>query len=100
MATVIVRYKVKSDYTAKNQTLVKAVFEELNRHNPTGFRYASFVAEDELTHFHIASIDDEIENPLVGLASFKAFQDQIADRCDEYPTVSRLTEVASYNLFK
>lgn len=84
MTTVIVRYKVKKDRAGENIRLVEAVFAELKDKKAEGLRYAAFVAEDGVTFFHVAAVDDGVENPLFQTEAFKAFQKDIADRCDTY----------------
>lgn len=63
MGKVIVRYKVKPERADENVSLVKAVYAELNANKPAGLSYATFVAEDGLTFFHMADVSGD-ENPL------------------------------------
>jgi RNA polymerase sigma-70 factor, ECF subfamily len=84
MSKVIVRYKVKPECAQENTQLVNAVFSELKEMNPPRLRYAAFVAADGVTFFHVVSIEGDA-NPLFDTAAFKAFQKDIADRCDEIP---------------
>ena len=94
MRRVMVRYKVKPEAVAENEELVRAVYEELQRTQPPGMRYATFQLDDGLSFVHIHSSDGD--NPLTELASFKAFQQGIAERCDEAPKVSELREIGNY----
>ena len=97
MRHVMVRYKVKPDSAAQNETLVRRVYEELQQFAPTGIHYATFVLEDGVSFVHMASIDDEDgRNPLTDVAAFRAFQEGIDDRCDEPPLPTPLREVGSY----
>jgi hypothetical protein len=41
MRGVMVRYRVKPDQVERNEELVRAVYEELHRADPPGFRYAT-----------------------------------------------------------
>ena len=93
---VIVRYRVKPDRAAENLRLVKAVFAELAQQKPDGLRYASFVADDGVTFYHVASIDAD-KNPLLECQAFKAFQKDIVDRCEDPPRPTQVNEVGSYN---
>jgi hypothetical protein len=95
MSRVMVRYRVKPDQAETNEQLVRAVYEELHRADPAGFRYATFRLDDEVSFVHLAESEGS-ENPLPGLAAFRAFQKDIADRCDEPPVVVELTEVGSF----
>jgi hypothetical protein len=74
------------------------VYAELNEKKPAGLRYASFVADDGVTFFHLAAIEGDT-NPLAETAAFKAFQKDIKDRCDEPPAPVKLSEVGSFNFF-
>jgi hypothetical protein len=94
MRRVLVRYKVKPEAVVENEELVRAVYEELQRTQPPGMRYATFQLDDGLSFVHIHSSGGD--NPLTELASFKAFQQGIAERCDEAPKVSELRELGNY----
>ena len=98
MSKVLVRYKVKPEKADENVRLVKAVYAELAEKNPTGLRYATFVADDGVTFFHFASIEGE-SNPLSETAAFKAFQQDIKERCEEPPAPVKLSEIGSFNFF-
>jgi len=100
MKRIMVRYKVKSDRAAENENLIAKVFEQLNRDQPAGLRYASFKLNDGVSFVHIVSLEAaDGSNPLGELASFKAFTAQIRDRCEEPPVPAELTEVGSYRFF-
>ena len=99
MRRVLIRYKVKPDQVERNEELVRAVYEELNRTGPDGFKYATFKLEDDgATFVHIAS-QEAGHNPLDDVAAFQRFTDGIRERCEEPPVVSELQEVGSYRLF-
>jgi hypothetical protein len=98
MKTLMVRYKTSETHTEANETLVRAVFDELRARAPEGLRYASYRLADGVTFVHIATLDNPDENPLAALASFKAFQKQLKERCVEPPLVSELSPVDSYGL--
>jgi hypothetical protein len=91
----MVRYKVKPDRAEENEALVRAVYDELQRSAPAGLAYATFVLEDDVSFVHIATHDEE-DNPLSHVAAFARFQQDVRDRCEEPPVVSRLREVGSY----
>ncbi|MDH3217074.1 MAG: hypothetical protein OEN01_12425 [Candidatus Krumholzibacteria bacterium] len=100
MKRVMVRYKVKSDRAAENESFIAKVFEQLKRDQPEGLRYASFKLDDGVSFVHIVSLEGaEGSNPLGELDSFKAFTAQIKDRCEEAPVPAELTEVGSYRFF-
>jgi hypothetical protein len=95
MRRVVVRYRVKPDQVERNEELVRAVYEELHRAGPSGLRYMTFKLEDGVSFMHISESEGE-DNPLTQVAAFKEFQREIADRCDEQPVVTEMTEVGSY----
>jgi Antibiotic biosynthesis monooxygenase len=91
----MVRYRVKPGLAERNEELVRAVYEELHRADPGGFSYATFRLEDGLTFVHLAQSEDA-DSPLPALEAFREFQRDIADRCDEPPVVTELSEVGSF----
>jgi len=95
MNQVMVRYRVKPDQAARNEELVRAVYDELHRTQPAGLRYATFRMQDGLTFVHLAETDDE-RNPLSELAAFAKFQEGIRSRCDEPPVATELHEIGSF----
>ena len=100
MNQVIVKYKVKNGRAEENQKLVEAVYAELGRTKPAGLRYATFMAEDGLTFYHVASIESNDEvNPLGKNKAFAEFQENIKERCDEPPMPVNVSMVGSYRFF-
>jgi hypothetical protein len=96
----MVRYKVKPDRVAENEELVGAVYDELHRTEPTGFRYATFRLGDGVSFVHLASVETENgNNPLSQVKAFQKFQENIGERCEEAPVVSELSEIGSFRLF-
>jgi nucleoside diphosphate kinase len=88
----MIRYRLKPDQVERNEELVRAVYEEVHR---AGFRYVTFKLEDGVSFMHISESEGD-ESPLADIAAAKEFQREIADRCDEQPVVTQLTEVGSY----
>lgn len=98
MKRVMVRYRVKPDQVAKNEELVRAVYEELHRTEPRGLRYATFRLEDGVSFVHLAEEEDGGDS-LSDVQAFQGFQEGIQERCDERPVVTELREVGSFRLF-
>jgi len=98
MKQVMVRYRVTPDRAAENETLVRAVYDELQATEPAGLRYATFKLEDGVSFVHIAETEDG-RNPLSEVKAFKEFQAGVRDRCAEPPVVSDLTRIGSFHLF-
>ena len=99
MKLVMVRYKVKPDQVATNEEFVRAVFDELHRTKPDGFRYATFKLDDGVSFAHIVAETDDKGNSLADVKAFAKFREGIRDRCDEPPVATELQEVGSYGFF-
>lgn len=99
MKQVMVRYTVKPDQTAANEALVRAVYEELQRTEFAGLRYATFKLDDDVTFVHIAIETGDGQSSLSDLKAFKAFRKDLGDRCDVAPVATELREVGSYRFF-
>ena len=99
MRRVIVRYTVKPHQVEANEELVRAVYEELGRTAPAGLRYATFKLEDGVSFVHVAAVEADGRNPLGQVEAFARFQQDIADRCDEPPVATEMSEVGSYRFF-
>ena len=97
MRQVMVRYKVKPERVADNERLVRAVYDELKTLDPDGFHYATFKLEDGVSFVHLAFTEGE-RAPLPDLEAFRRFQEDIGERCDEPPVVTRLGEVGSFRM--
>jgi hypothetical protein len=101
MNPVMVRYKVKPEEAERNEALVRKVYEELHQTAPTGIRYATFKLDDGVSFVHLSSNDSSAEqNPLMNVAAFRAFLENIGDRCDEPPSPVNLIEVGSFGFWK
>ena len=98
MGSSMIRYKVRQDRAAENESLVKAVYEQLARERPEGLHYATFKLPDGVSFMHIVVDTDQPGRILNELEAFKAFSADIADRCDEPPVATELTAVGSYDL--
>jgi hypothetical protein len=98
---MMVRYKVKPEQAARNEELVRAVYEELQKTAPAGLHYATFVMEDGVSFVHVASSVDtgNGRSPLLDVAAFRAFQEGIGERCEEPPVPTGLREVGSYGFW-
>jgi quinol monooxygenase YgiN len=95
MGQVLVRYRLKPDQVERNEELIRAMYEELDRAAPSGLRYVIFKLEDGVSFMHISESEGE-ESPMAGLASVQEFRRELADRCEEQPVLTQLTEVGSY----
>jgi hypothetical protein len=79
---------------------VRAVYEELAAAQPDGLRYATFKLGDGVSFVHVASVETEDgQNPLSQVDAFRRFTADVADRCEEQPVTTELSEIGSYRLF-
>jgi hypothetical protein len=98
MERVMVTYKVKSDRVAENEKFVKTVYEELHQINDPDIHYATFRLDDGQTFVHIASFASaDKQSILTGTKAFKAFQENLGERCEVPPNPQKLNEVGAYN---
>jgi quinol monooxygenase YgiN len=94
----MVTYRVKPDRVQENEELVKAVYEGLRQTNDPDVHYATFKLNDGQTFVHIASFASMDKQPvLTESRAFKAFQENLKDRCEIPPDPQKLDEVDSYN---
>jgi hypothetical protein len=98
MASSMVRYKLHPDRVEENETLVKAVYEQLNRERPDGLQYATFQLPDGVSFMHLVFETDQPGRILNEFAAFKTFSAEVASRCEEPPVATELRLVGSYNM--
>ena len=97
MKKVLVRYKVKSDRANENEDLIKAVYRQLAEEKIEGFHYCTLRVSNT-SFVHIAFSKTKAANDrFADLTSFKKFQANIGDRCEETPVVEEVTMIGSYN---
>jgi hypothetical protein len=91
-----VRYTTQDVAAADaNQRLIDTVFAELARVEPAGLSYRVSRSPDGLSFEHVAVVESE-PNPLLALASFRAFSSTIAERVVAPPVVRTGEVVAQY----
>jgi hypothetical protein len=96
----IVTYKVLDGKADENREFVQAVFSNLKAKSPAGVKYASTIADDNLTFTHIAYFEsDAAKTALTDSAEFKSFQKDLKERCEIPPNVNFCNIVGTYNLF-
>jgi hypothetical protein len=97
MKKLIVRYRIKPEKVAENETLVEDVYRQLHEANIEGFHYTTFKLADGVSFIHMAFAESEGANTaFANLPAFKKFQAGIKGRCDELPVVSPLTILGAY----
>ena len=96
MKHTMVTYSVKSGREEENVALVRAVFEELVRTQPAGFRYAVFHLPDTRQFVHLYT-DEGSTTGVQALDSFKAFIAGAEDRHEQPATVTRPELLGDYS---
>ena len=76
---------------------MRAVYDELDKVAPDGFRYATFRLEDGVSFVHLASFEAE-PAPLPSLQAFRRFKESLPERCDEPLARTVLAPIGSYRL--
>jgi hypothetical protein len=77
----------------------KRMFAAIDAAAPQGVRYASCKLPDGETFVILLELDDNADNPLVGVPAFGEFQATLQNWIAEPPVVGQLTPVGSYRLF-
>jgi hypothetical protein len=98
MGSSMIRYKVRPDRVGENETLVRAVYEQLARERPEGLHYATFRLPDGVSFLHVVIETDQPGRILNEVAAFRAFTADIEGRCDEPPVATELTIIGSYGV--
>ena len=99
MKQVMVQYKVKPDQTEKNEALVRAVYDELQRTEFAGLRYVTFKLDDGVTFVHLAVETGDGERSLADVKAFQEFRKDLGERCEVAPVATGLSEVGSFRFF-
>ena len=93
----MVRYTVKPDRVAENETLIQAIFDELRRLRPAGLRYAALKLDDGVTFVHLIEHHDSAGHlPGRELDSLRAFHAGLRERCEDEPTRSQVETIGDY----
>lgn len=97
MKTVMVRYRIRDEMAATNESLIRSVFDELRQRRPQGLQYQVHRLPDGCSFVHLAQINTEDgSNPLLALDAFRRFQHALRERCAELPVAVDLNAVDSY----
>jgi hypothetical protein len=99
MKRFIIQYRVKPGRAEENETLVRAVFEELKRAAPKDTRYTCLKMDDGLSFAHIVETPDGA-NAISTLEAFKKFSAGIRDRLEAEPVQRHFSVVGAYGFFE
>jgi hypothetical protein len=103
MKIVRVTYTAKASYAEQNKTNIQKVMSDLQAINNHGISYTCCVSEDGKTFTHLAFFKGEAdEKTLLGLPSFKSFQEQLRASGPEAPPKQDFPSLvgASCDLFR
>jgi hypothetical protein len=91
MKIVKVTYTAKAEYAEQNQKNIKNVMTDLQKLHHPGIDYKVCLSADGKTFIHTAFFStDEDEKTLLGLPSFKYFQEQLKASGPEVPPKQEL----------
>jgi quinol monooxygenase YgiN len=99
MSVRMVRAKIKAGKTAELEQAAREMFAAIDAAAPQGVRYASCKLPDGETFVILLELDDDTDNPLLGVPAFREFQATLQNWIAEPPEVEQLTPVGSYRLF-
>jgi hypothetical protein len=78
MKIVKVTYTTKAEYAEQNKSNIRQVMSDLKQSDHPGINYNACLSADNKTFIHTAFFSsDEDEKVLLGLPSFKHFQEQL-----------------------
>lgn len=97
MKAIVVQYVTKPERADENQTLIEAVFADLDEREPDGFTYKVFRLADRVSFIHVL-IEQDVDDPssLQDVPAFNAFLANIGERCDVPPAATAATIVGGY----
>jgi hypothetical protein len=98
MKRVVLQYKVKPDHGERNAQLIRGLFDELDRSQPDGLRYAALRLTDGVTFIHITEESEDGQSPLATLESAERFRAGVAE-CFAEPATAQQSSEVSFRLF-
>ena len=99
MSQTIVTYTVKPGREDENAELVRAVFDELAKTRPAGFRYAVFRGTESGEFLHLYTDEGAASGTLQQLPAFVAFASDAADRHEKPAVFTSFELVGAYRTF-
>ena len=99
MSQTIVTYTVKPGREDENAELVRAVFNELAKTKPAGFRYAVFQGTESSAFLHLYTDEGAASGTLQQLPAFAAFASDAAGRREKPAVFTSFELVGAYRTF-
>jgi hypothetical protein len=88
----MVRYAIKPDRVEENESLCRAVFDELRANSPEGVFYSCYKEADGAAFVHLfVNLREDDAEAVTGLASFATYQAKLRDRWVAPPEATRLS---------
>ena len=97
--TMMIRAQVKNEHVADTEDAAKTMFAALSQAQPQGVRYTSYRLADTGTFIILLELQNEAENPLPGVAAFRAFQGNLKEWLAGPAIPQQLTTVGDYRSF-
>ena len=99
MHHTVVTYTVKPGREAENAALIRAVFEELAKDQPSGYRYVVFQAANSGEFVHLYTDEGAAPGTLQQLPAFQAFVAGAPDRHEQPATFKQFELIGAYRTF-
>jgi hypothetical protein len=95
----LVRYTTKTEASAENERLSRAVFDQIRAEAPKNIAYGLFRIEDEFIHLFVNLAADN-SDAVTDASAFHAYQADLAERCTTavQPTRLSVEMIDSYGL--
>ncbi|MGC5053069.1 hypothetical protein ACLQ2S_16635 [Micromonospora sp. DT48] len=94
--TLLISYRVRADRLDEHLALLDAVYRELDRLRPPGFRYQTLRLDDGLSFVDVV-MGPDLPGPLPSLESFGRFRAELEGRCEQRST-AEFTVLGSYGM--
>ncbi|MEP9365253.1 hypothetical protein ABLE68_19970 [Nocardioides sp. CN2-186] len=95
MSAVMVRYRVRPECVALNESLVREVFAELEATAPEGLVYQSMLLADGVTFVHLVEAGDD--EALQATPAFQRFASTVGERCENPPVAVGVRRIGRYD---
>lgn len=99
MKVQMIRSTIKAEHMADIDETSKRLFAALDREQPQGMRYTTYLLPDGVTFVILLELGDGVDNPLLAMPEAQAVQEGLKQWRAEPPAVEQLTLVRSYRSF-
>jgi hypothetical protein len=99
MSVTMIRAQIQEHKVPEAEEAARKMFAEIDQARPSGVRYASSKLPDGVTFVVILQLEEDGDNPLLALQTFRDFQEGLKKWLAEPPSAEPLKIVGSYKLF-